>query len=551
MTQDTDAGRLSEDQPPASHPGRGPFPLALAGALAAGAGAALAHPPFGFWIGLIGYPLLMLLSEGRRTRRGAFAVGWAAGFAYFLISCWWVAEAFLVNPDAHAWMAPFAATLLPMGLAIFWGLASLLYRWLKPQGVLRFFVFTALFCGLEWLRGHVLTGFPWNPAGASWEAGTPASQAAAVVGIYGLSFLTVAGLTAFAPLLTPGSRKRRVGAAVLGVVLLAALHIGGQARLLNAHVQTRDLSIRIVQADVPQEAKWSPERFRSIVLRYVNLSSRTGALTPDIIVWPEGALPAEANELLAAESWTAPAIGRALEPGQTLLFGGYRMGERPDVYFNSLIAARDDGSPLLEPVAVYDKHRLVPFGEYLPLAGLMTRTGLRSLVHMPSDFSAGPRPRPLDLGPELGQVQPLICYEGLYAGLPDGRAGRPQWIVNVSNDAWFGRTSGPLQHLNLAAYRAIEQGLPMVRATPTGSSAVIDPWGRIRDDQRLDPGESGVIDARLPEALASTPYSRFGDLMFLVLIVSGLTPLVLRRPRVEHGHMQPGPKGVGPVTEED
>lgn len=500
-------------------------------ALAAGAGAALAHPPFGHLWGLLGYPLLMWLSERTATRRGAFGLGWLAGFAYFLIGCWWVAEAFLVNADAHAWMAPFAAALLPAGLALFWGGATAAYRWLNPGHVGRVLLFAGLFCAFEWLRGHVLTGFPWNPAGAAWEAGSAPSQAAALIGVYGLSLLTVASVAALAVVFAPGDRKRRAGAVALGGLVLAGLFLGGAVRLAGARPEATRTIVRIVQADVDQQAKWTEENFRDIVERYINLTARPGAgATPDVIVWPEGALPATANDVLAEGSWVGEAMARAVRPGQTLLAGLSRGEASPDGevrYYNSLIALHGQPDGGLRIIDIYDKHRLVPFGEYLPLGSLMTRTGLRSLVHVPSDFSSGPRPAPLDVD-GAPRVQPLICYESLYPGFTSTRGGRPGWIVNVSNDAWFGRTSGPLQHLNLAAYRAIETGLPMVRATPTGVSALIDPWGRVRDNLRMEPGESGVIDAPLPRAIDRPPYAIYGDAAFGLILLAMLA-LGLRR----------------------
>ena len=494
-------------------------------ALISGIAAALAHPPFGILAGLLGYPLLMLLAERSGSTRGAFWMGWLAGFGYFGVGCWWVAEAFLVNPD-QAWMAPIAGSLLPAGIGLFWGAATALYRRFAPGGLVRVLFFPACFALLEWLRGHVLTGFPWNPAGASWAAGSAASQFAAVVGVYGLGFVTVAAVCALEPLAVQGKRKARVGVALTGVVVLAALIIGGTVRLAGAEVRDTPTLIRIIQADVQQESKWSPETYRSIVDRYVNLTARVGAAQPDVIVWPEGALPASFNTVFDPASPDGPAIARAVQPGQTLLMGLARGETGPDGqarYYNSLFAMADEGAAGLRVTAVYDKYRLVPFGEFLPLGGLMGAMGVRSLVHMPSDFSAGPRPAPIDL-PNAPRVQPLICYESLYPGFTPGGAGRPEWIVNVSNDAWFGATSGPIQHLNLASYRAIETGLPVVRATPTGVSAMIDPWGRVVDGARLDPGESGVIDVLLPKPVGMTPYGRVGDLFFWLMVLGGLAP---------------------------
>lgn len=499
-------------------------------ALAAGIAAALAHPPFGFLPGLLGYPLLMLLAERSVSTRGAFWVGWLAGFGYFGVGCWWVAEAFLVNP-AQAWMAPFAASLLPAGIGLFWGGAAALYRRFAPPGVDRVLVFAALFSLFEWLRGHVLTGFPWNPAGAGWAAGSAGSQFASVVGVYGLGLVTVAAVSSFGLLVGNGRLKARAGAASAGAIALLALLVFGAARLNTAVIEPGETLVRIVQADVQQESKWTPEAYRSIVDRYVNLTGRPAARQPDIVVWPEGALPASFNDVFGPDSADGAAIARALQPGQTLLAGLARGEAGSDGrarYYNSLFALEDVGAGGLRIAAVYDKYRLVPFGEFLPLGNLLGALGVRSLVHMPADFSPGPRPSPITL-PSGDRVQPLICYESLYPGFTPGGRGRPEWIANVSNDAWFGATSGPLQHLNLASYRAIETGLPVVRATPTGVSAVIDPWGRVVPGQRLDTGESGVIDAVLPRATGSTPYGRFGDLLLGLMILAGLSPLLARR----------------------
>lgn len=490
--------------------------LVIVVALAAGAGAAVAHPPWSIWIGLLGYPVMMALTERTATVQGAFWIGWLAGFSYFFIGCWWVAEAFLVNPE-QAWMAPFAGSLLPAGLAIFWGGAGAGYHWLsKGKGVERVFLFAAVFGAFEWLRGHILTGLPWNPAGASWTAGSAPSQIAAYVGVYGLGLITVLAVSTVA-LLVGGDRwKVKLGYLAFGAVLIAGLFLGGAARLSSAQVGLTQTVVRIVQPDVDQQSKWEPEQFETVVRRYTNLSASQSGARPDVIVWPEGALPITANE--AFDSWVGQSIDRALEPGQTLIAGFSRGEADADGgvrYFNSLYVLHDDGQ--LRVSAVYDKYRLVPFGEFLPLGALMSATGIRSLVHVSSDFSAGPRPRPVDV-PGAPRVQPLICYESLYPGFTSTAGGRPGWIVNISNDAWFGRTSGPRQHLNLAAYRAIETGLPMVRATPTGISALIDPWGRT--GPRLEPGESGVLDVRLPEATAMPLYAKIGDFSFIIVLAS-------------------------------
>lgn len=492
--------------------------LAVGLALGAGAAAAFAHPPWSIWLGLLGYPLLMGLSERTRTVRGAFGLGWLSGFAYFFVSCWWVAEAFLVNPE-QAWMAPLAGSLLPAGLALFWAGATALYRRVADRGAERVFLFAALFAIFEWLRGHVLTGLPWNPAGATWTAGSAPSQVAAYVGVYGLGALTVLAVSTLALLPGPGRWKVKAGYVALGSALIASLFVVGAVRLSTASVTLTPTVVRIVQPDVGQQAKWEPDQFEAVVRRYVNLSASMTGQRPDVILWPEGALPVTANE--AFGSWVGQAMDQALEADQTLLAGFSRGEAGPDGearYYNSLFVMHDDGQALTV-AAVYDKYRLVPFGEFLPLADLMTSTGLRSLVHVPADFSHGDRPAPVEV-PGAPRAQPLICYESLYPGFTSTAGGRPGWIVNVSNDAWFGRTSGPLQHLNLASYRAIETGLPMARATPTGVSAMVDPYGRVM--ARLDPGESGVLDVRLPASIGRPPYAIIGDFSFAAIMFLAL-----------------------------
>ena len=520
----------------------------------AGAATALAFPPFGLLPGLLGYALLMGLWDARpsvRPLRSAFWRGWLAGTAFFLISTWWVAEAFYVDAKDQGWMAPIAVALLASGLGLFWGAAGALYAWARPRtgqdpsGAWRPIVFAGCFCLFEWLRGHVLTGFPWDLAGETWRAGSASSQAASVVGAYGLGWITVAACAAPALLwpspLWPGPRRRADWIAVgLAALSVAGLYGYGVIRLAHpAPALATAPWVRVVQADVDQESKYDEALFRSILDRYTRLTaqppSSPSRRVPDIVIWPEGAIPDAVNDYLAPETWTRAAITGALRPGQTLLVGGYRLsgpGDQPKAY-NSLLALRaKDGG--LAMTGLYDKFRLVPFGEYLPAETLLAPLGFKKLVHVADGFDAGPPPRPIS--PEgTPPVQPLICYESLFPGFVRQGSrigGRPAWIVNISNDAWFGRTSGPWQHLNIASYRAIEEGLPMVRATPTGISAIIDAYGRVVPGKRLGLGAYGVIDGALPPALRPTLYDRLGDVpLFLMLIVSlaGAAPPGLAR----------------------
>jgi len=503
--------------------------------LIAGAAVALAFPPFGFLPGLLAYGGMMRLWDGAdaaRPLRSAFWRGWLSGTVFFLISTWWVYEAFQVDAANQGWMAPFAVALLAGMLGLFWGLAALAYRAAAPRGLLRVLVFASVFCVLEWVRGHLLTGFPWDLPGEAWRAGSAPSQAAAVFGAYGLSFITVAASAALALVIDYHNRRALAGAGA-GLAVILVLYAGGAWRLAHAApVDANAPIVRIVQPDEHEQPTYSNDDFRAIVARYIALSGQPAARTPAVVIWPEGAIPAPANDFLAPTSWTAAAIGGALKPGQSLMIGAYRVAgsEAAPLYYNTLVVSRE-GADGLTPSAVYDKYRLVPFGEYMPADALMGRLGFKKLVHVGDGFSSGPRPAPIHpVG--LPAVQPLICYEALFPGLARGGArpaDRAAWIVNVSDDAWFGRTYGPLQHLNLASYRAIETGLPMARATPTGVSAMIDAYGRIGPGASLPQGAMGVIDRPLPTALAPTLFVRFGEVFFYLFISLGIVAGVVSR----------------------
>lgn len=498
-------------------------------ALVSGLAAALAHPPFGLLPGLLGYAALLYLIDGadaERPLRSAFWRGWLAGLGYFGLGTWWVGEAFLVDAAVHGWMAPFAVSAMAAGLALFWGLAALAYRWIRPKSVWRILTFAGAFAALEWTRGHILTGFPWNLIGETWRAGSAPSQAAALVGAYGLTWITLA--IASAPSVWREGRAGRLalGAAAAGLVAL----YGYGAFVLSKPVgPSGPTTVRIVQADIKQDLKWDAERFAQIVQAYVSLTATPYAGKPvDVVIWPEGAVPAAVNDYLAPGSWVRQAIVDSLAPGQVLLIGGYRYEgavDRP-TYYNSLVALRRGASDL-ELVGIYDKHRLVPFGEYLPAEGFLTAIGFKTLAHLGDSFTTGPAPAPLRISPDL-LVQPLICYESLFPGLAKPDPG-VRALINVSNDAWFGVTSGPPQHLNLASYRAIESARPLLRATPTGISGVIDARGRLAPGASLGLGKSGVIDAQIPGLGEVTPYDDFGDLAFwALLLISGVASARLR-----------------------
>jgi apolipoprotein N-acyltransferase len=500
----------------------------------AGLAAAFAHPPFGVLPGLLGYAVMLWLCDranAERPRRSAFLRGWLVGLAYFAVSTWWIGEAFFVDAKNQAWMAPFAVAGMASGLALFWGAAAALYRSVAPDGALRLLVFAGALAGCEWLRGHVLTGFPWDLPGETWRAGSAPSQLASVVGAYGMTWITVAIVAA--PGL--GARSRNERAALgLAAAALAGLYGFGAWRLAGAQVTPAANApiIRVVQPDTPELAQYDAAAFADVLKRNLDLTRQPTTKRPDVIVWSEAGLPAALDDYLAPGTWTLAQIQAALQPGQTLITGGYRTQPAPAgayapdgvIYHNSLVAL-SRGVAGLAVTGLYDKHRLVPFGEYLPLDRELAPLGVKQLVHLGQGFTPGPPPRPIS-PPGVPSVQPLICYESLFPGLTHeaaARAGvRPAWIVNVSDDAWFGVTSGPWQHLNLASYRAIEEGLPMVRATPTGVSAIVDGYGRTLPGKRLGQGAYGVIDAPLPPQLPVTVFAVCGGTLFAAMVLISL-----------------------------
>jgi apolipoprotein N-acyltransferase len=480
-----------------------------------GAISALAFAPFGIFPALLlGYAIVILLIDGAaqtaKPVRSAARIGWAFGFGQFLAGLYWVGYAFTVDAANHAWQIPFVALLLPGYLALFPALACAIAArfWASDSG--RIFLFAALMAVCEWLRGHLLTGFPWNLAAYGWGAAPAVMQSAAFVGPWGLTLLTVLLGASLAEFASRRSSAWRLPAALIGA--FALLWIGGESRLALVHPDdVPGVRLRLVQPDVPQAEKFVPKFMARNWARLVDLSTAPAARPPTHIIWPEAAPPFPITRVPEALDKIA-----TLTPGdRVLMTGTVRVLATPDSrfrYFNSLDIFSHGG----QLIGVYDKFHLVPFGEYLPLPGLLHALGLNKLVAMPDGFGEGPGPRTYAV-PGAPPVGPLICYEVIF---PDEIVARdrPGWIVNVSDDAWFGPSTGPYQHLLMARMRAIEQGLPIARDTNTGISAVIDPLGRI---VRILPlGRTGFLDSNLPRALPTTLYARLGDTGFVLLLVA-------------------------------
>lgn len=495
---------------------------------------ALAQPPFSFLPGLLGYPLLLWALEqelGPYPKRTAFFMGWLAGFFYFLVGCFWVAEAFLVDAATYGWMAPFAVMLLPAGVGLFWGAFGVIYNRFRPSGVKRFVFFACAFTTFEYLRGMILSGFPWDPAGATWRAGDPMSQMAAWVGVYGLGFLTVLIFSSLG-VVRRGRGIRGYAPAIFGLLVFTACFALGEIRLRTTPVRFSDFTVRIVQPNIGQAAKWDADNFADLFDSYVNMSKAPpapGHKVPDLIVWPEGALPFPAEAVFSQDAWTAPVMANLLRENQSLIVGFSRRDITPQnkaVWRNSLLVlTRHQGQTVIE--GAYNKFKLVPFGEFTPFESVLKPLGIEALTHFDDSFTRGARTQPMSVG-AIPRFLPLICYEGIFPSLDqrlyrnnDDKL-RPQWIVNISNDAWFGPTSGPRQHLNLASFRAIEEGLPMIRSTPTGISVLIDPLGRVVKGSEINLDQRGYRDIRLPKPAPVTAYEGQRNVSLWLITILGL-----------------------------
>jgi len=482
---------------------------ALLFAFAAGAVSATGFAPIEFFPGLLlGFAALVLLLDGARAAakpvwRG-FGLGWAFYFGQFLIGWHWIAYAFLIYPQANLWQVPFAS-LLPAGVALFGALACGLAVFFWQDGPGRIFVFALMMALSEWLRGHLFTGFPWNLSAYGWGRSLAVLQSASLIGAYGLSFLTILLGASLAEL---ASRRWRVPAALL--LLFILLWGYGAYRLASIAVpDVPGVRIRLVQPDIPQAEKY----VRSLLLRnwqrLLALSVQPAAQTPTHIIWPEAAT----GFAVARSPGALEQIARLTARGQVLITGSDRVVRDDKIItaYNSLYLFAPGGPQ------TYDKFHLVPFGEYVPFARILSRIGISQLT-VGSGFMAGDHPHVLDAG-IAPPVTPLICYEVIFPhAVVDPAEPRPGWLVNITDDSWFGPWAGPQQHFLTARVRAIEEGLPIARAANTGISAMIDPLGRVR--ARLDLNKPGVVDTFLPRALTPPPYARLGDLVFLVFLFS-------------------------------
>lgn len=488
------------------------------------------------WISL---PILLWLLDGVAGKRGAFVVGWAFGTGYFAAGLYWVSNALLVDAARFGWLIPFAIGGLGLGLGLFFGLLTLGVHVTRLRGLARVAAFAALWMVLELVRGWVLTGFPWNLLGSVWSAWPSLSQGAAVVGTYGLSLITA--LLATLPALIGwagmghGGRRAALALSAGGIVLIGVGGLVGGWHIPAGPAPMVDgVRLRLVQPDIPQADKWRADRRMANLRAYLALSMAPSKEPVTDVIWGETALPYALDGVHDAELRKAVAEGLSstnpLRPDPLLITGVVRqtpMGQEPFKVWNSMVALDRTGTPR----GWYDKSHLVPFGEYVPFRSVLPLTKITAGA---VDFTPGPGRVTMEL-PGLPPVSPLICYEVIFPGhvmpQPEPGSERPQWMLNLTNDGWYGASSEPYQHYATARMRAIEEGVPLVRVANTGISAIVDPWGR--EVVRLDAGQKGFVDGPLPKAAGMTLYAVLGNSVPLGLgvLVLGFALLGGRRQR--------------------
>jgi apolipoprotein N-acyltransferase len=506
-------------------------------ALVAGALSSLAMAPFNAWpVLFLTFPVLVWLIDGAGGGRlhglpAAAMAGWWFGLGYFVPGLYWIGNAFLVDAPTFAWLMPFAVLGLPAYLALFpaFGFAVARLIWSKDGS--RVIALAASLTASEWLRGHVLTGFPWNAFGYALTNPLALAQVASLIGLWGLTFLSVAIFASPAVLIDGNSRGRRPWVApVLALLVLVAMGIFGAVRLgLQPTTTVANVKLRIMQPNLQQDVKFNYAAKAEVMRKYLTLSDRasgpqsTGVRDASILIWPESAFPF----FLTREADALAQIDDLLPKGTILITGSVRApdlppGTRITRAYNSIYAIDHDGSVL----SIYDKLHLVPFGEFLPFQDWMEKLGFVQLTRVQGGFIPGTGRRAMEI-PNAPRALPLICYEAIFPDDVAARGDRPGWIINLTNDGWFGISTGPYQHLQQARLRAIEQGLPVVRAANTGISAVIDPMGRIV--ARLGLGVEGVLDSNLPAAIAPTIYARSGDIPTAMIVAAALILVIRRR----------------------
>jgi apolipoprotein N-acyltransferase len=492
----------------------------------AGAVATLGHAPFMlaplYLVALAALVIFLDVSATRPKRIwSAILTGFFFALGHFSTGLYWVSAAFNVDSSAWGplWGVP-ATIALAAGMAIFWalGCGAAMTLWTNDARRLAWFVFCLT--TTEWLRGNILSGFPWLLPGYIWTPGEPVSQLASIIGIYGVSLLTLAVAAALAQTLHPSiGAGRRFAPAIVAALAIGMAWGWGAQRLASARVDPPGALpiIRVADSGLSQAEKWegrADQEWR-VLRAYLAETGPPEDNAAAIVIWPEGAIPVVNFFMLENPEFMA-AVGSAL--GDRVLITGLTRrqaaSEGDVIYFNSA-AVIDGVSGRARLSQIYDKHHLVPFGEYIPLWSLVSRLNIAPLQRIGAGFESGPRPSRIVV-PGAPPAVVLICYEAIFPGLTPRGDGRPGWIVSITNDAWFGGGSGPYQHYVMARFRAIEEGLPLARAASGGISAIVDAYGQ---EVVATNARGGHAEAQLPPALGETPFAKWGFLSFPFLLV--------------------------------
>jgi apolipoprotein N-acyltransferase len=495
-------------------------------ALLAGAFATLGHAPFQIvpaYVAAISVFILLLDEIARRPKRlgAAFALGWFFALGHYITGFYWVASAFQVDAETWGVMGAPAVLALAGGLALFWGLACVLAMLLWTRDLRRIPAFALAVIATEWLRGNVFGGFPWLLPGYVWTPGEPISQLASIFGIYGLSAITIVLAAAPAVIADGGVGAGRRFAPTIAAALSFGLIWGwGAQRIAHAPVDAPGALpiVRVADSGLSQAQKWQdrPDQEWRVLDQYLRASGSSEESRASILIWPEGAIPVVNFYPLENQNFLDE-IGRGL--GDRVLVTGMTRRELRGadiVHFNSAIVIDGvSGRARIDQTQIYDKHRLVPFGEFIPLWPLVSKLNIAPLQQIGAGFEPGPMPTRLVI-PEAPPAIVLICYEAIFPGMiPRGANERPGWIISITNDAWFGNGTGPAQHYVAARYRAIEEGLPLARAASGGVSAIIDSFGRAVSETHR---RGGFAEAQIPPSLPPTPYAKWGVSLILLLV---------------------------------
>ena len=460
---------------------------------------------------LIAFPCLIWLIDGAQTWRRAFWDGWWFGLGFFAAGLYWISHSLVVDFN-FVWLIPFAVLCIPAVLGFYVAICAAIASCV-PQGFVRIVVFTAGWVILEWLRGILFTGFPWNGIGLVWGFSEVTIQLTAYIGILGLGLLTVFSASSVATLAYGQSALfwYRLSPLILCIAIIFFIGVVRLGFSEDVNFQ-RDIHLRIIQPNIPQKVKWKQTHRDQHLATFLRLSLQPSTHPINHLIWPETAVPF----VVSRDKPRRVKMASVVPKNGFLLTGSIRTSgrsQKPFQIWNSLHALSEDG----QIVMTHDKFRLVPFGEYIPLGKYFKKyLRLQKITEGRTDFSAGPGPRTISL-PNLPSFSPLICYEVIFPGSVVGPGPRPKWLLNITNDAWFGESSGPFQHFAMARIRAVEQGLPLIRAANTGISGVIDPFGRIIKKTSLN--TQGIIDSALPMPMRhQTVFSKTGEWPILSLI---------------------------------